>query len=209
MNCIILGDKYKKGMKSKGCSALISFNKSNILHNQYSVIKQNFPNCKIIYIGGFESKKIESVVSKQYQDIIFINNELYDQKNEGYSLFLSKDFLDENTMIISGYSLLEDKLFRVFCPGDYSHVFISSKNDNEIGCAIQNNSVLHIDFGLDNHITDMYYICKAHIGYLKSIVEDNSFHNCFLFELINKLIDKELTIKPYYKIVKKKYGYIK
>lgn len=209
MNCIILGDKYKKGMKSKGCSALISFNKSTILHNQYSVLKQAFPSCKIIYIGGFESKKVETLIIKQYTDIIFINNDLYEQKNEGYSLFLSKDFLNENTIIVSGYSILEDKLWKTFSIHDYSQVFVSSRNDNEIGCAIQNNSVLHIDFGLDNHITDMYYICKAHIGYLKNVIEDQSHHNCFLFEIINKLIDNNLTVKPYYKIIKKKHGYIK
>ncbi len=209
MNCIIMGDKYKKGMKSKGCAGLIPHGRNTIFHTQYSVIKNNFTNCRIIYIAGFESKKIQSVIEKSYQDVCFVNNDQYDLKNEIYSLFLSKDFLNDNTIIISGYNILNDKIFKSFNFKDGSQVFISESKDSEIGCTIHDNEILNIDFGLDNPISDIYYIEASHIDCFKRMIEDKIYHNYFLFELINKMIDQNLHIKPFYKTTKKKYGYSK
>lgn len=209
MNCIILGDKYKKGMKSKGCAGLIPYGKNTIFHIQYSVIKNNFPNCKIVYVAGFEGKKIQSVIEKSYGDIYFVNNDQYDTKNEIYSLFLSKNFLNDSTLIVSGYNILTDKIFKSFNDRCGSQVFVSEGNDSDIGCTISDNQVLNIDFGLDNHISDIYYIQDSHINFFKHMIENKIYHNYFLFELINKMIDQNLHIKPFYNTIKKKYGYSK
>ena len=82
MNCIILGDKFQKGMKSKGCSALLKINKKlNVLNNQYSVLKEIIPNINITYVYGFDGKRLLEYYTNNALNISLVLNEKYNPKN--------------------------------------------------------------------------------------------------------------------------------
>lgn len=209
MNFIIIGDKYQKGMKSKGCSGLIKINKTyNIFQNQYDNIKKIFPKANIVYVGGFESKKIENFLSKYYDDVLFVNNREYESFNDGHSMFLAKEFLQSETFIMLGYTLLEIRTFKKFNINLGSQLFITENSDSPIGCIITNNTINNITFDLPNYVEDIYYLSKPDSRSLHKLLQNNRYKNYFMFELINQLIDTGVVIKPhFYKKTKKSKYY--
>lgn len=211
MNFIILGDKFQKGMKSKGCAGLIKIaGEQNIFDQQYKIITKYFPSAHIIYIGGFESKKIENFIHKNYSNVVFINNLRFEDTNDCYSLSLISDFLIDDCFITFGYSTLNKKLFEKFDMSLGSQIFLTN-NITSIGCIIQNNRVENISFDLPNHMDDLYYISSKDIHYLKNIAMNKQYHNYFIFELLNNLIDsKQISVTPlYYTSKHKTYEYSK
>lgn len=209
MNFIIIGDKYQKGMKSKGCAGLIKINKnSTLFEHQYDVIRTYFPNAKIIYIGGFESKKIESYISKNYSDVIYVNNIEYEKLNDAHSISLVKSLLVNDTFIIFGYTFLDRKIFENFDIKLGSQIVVTPNSEKQIGSIINQNKIDNISFDLPNYIEDIYYLSMKDSQILQNIVSNTKYKNYFLFELINKLIDGGTMIKPFfYKRSNKKNKY--
>lgn len=202
MNCIILGDKFKNGMKSKGCCALIKTNKTkNILIHQYSILSSVFDNLQIIYIYGFDNKKFTDFYEQCDLNINIVYNKYYNQYNQAYSLSLAKDFMmKDETIIIDGYQKINKSIIRkIKANQNCSYVFIDKKNSCEpdtVGCIINKDSVENLSLDLDNVVQNIYYFNRDSSKYLSSILNDSKTHNNFIFELINKLIDGGYNIKP-------------
>ena len=199
MNIIILGDKYQKRMKSKGCVGLIKINSRNILQLQHRVLKQVFPEANIVYVYGFEGKKFNSFISKSTlldNDIISIYNPYYETYNNSYSLSLTKDFLNDDCLILFGDLILSKKIFDKFINKNDSQIFISKQNKNRLGCIINDNKIENISYDLDNYLTDIYYLTKFHANMIQNLLTNKINYNCFIFEIINKLIDMNQNIKP-------------
>lgn len=201
MNFIILGDKFQKRMKSKGCVGLIKVNGKNILQHQHHTIKSYFPEAKIIYVCGFESKKILSFVSKNpilKNDLIMLNNKDYDKYNNAQSLSVASVFLNEDTTILFGDNILHKKVFAGFEPSRGSQIFINNKQKNKIGCIIRDNSIRNIAYDLDNCLSEIYFLSSFHSQTTNKLLMNSINHNCFVFEIINKLIDNNQIIKPFF-----------
>ena len=215
MNIIIVGDKYQKGMKSKGCAALIkSKNRHTIIEQQYNVCKNIFPDSKIIYVGGFEFKKIQLFLNENTNiDIELIYNDHYEKYNDVYSLSLVSDYFDNDVLITFGYNLLSNSTFKNFIANDSSKVFIDQNSCLNIGCVIQNGVVSNITYDLPNSISNLYYLNKPDANVMAEYLTNEKYYNHFLFELINNLIDKNTTIHPHYinhhKTLKGQHGYNK
>jgi CTP:phosphocholine cytidylyltransferase-like protein len=198
MNIIILGDKYKKGMKSKGCAGLISCkNNKTIISNQYSVLKQKFPKSNIVYICGFESKRFNSFIKKNNLNITVINNNQYETTNNAHSLFLGKDFLYDNVLILCGYEELNKSILSNFNIKNGSQLFINNSKKSDLGCVVQDSFVNNISPAMKNFIQDIYYLSSDHAVKLKKILSKKNYSNYFIFELINCLIELGAKIYPY------------
>lgn len=200
MNCIILGDKYQQGMKSKGCSALIQINsKSNILINQYNILKSVFKNINIIYVYGFDNKKFLDFIETSKMDICTEFNDKFNTYNQAFSLSLVENMVkDDNLLIIDGYQKLNKTMFKKFNPSNGSAIFIKDSqnyNNNSVGYTINNDYIQYFSFDLHNSIHDIYYLDKPFVAPLFNILQQKKYHNNFIFELINKLIDQGLKIK--------------
>lgn len=201
MNCIILGDKYQQGMKSKGCAALIEIkNKSNILLNQYATLKSIFnEKINITYVYGFDNKKFLDFIENSKIKISIEFNDKFNIYNQAFSLSLVKNIdYNDDLMIIDGYQKLNKNMFKKFDQIAGSKIFMKDSkncNNNSVGCTINNGKIEHLSFDLDNSIHDMYYLDKEFVGNLFAILEQTKYHNNFIFELINKLIDNGLAIK--------------
>jgi len=197
MNFLILGDKYHKGMKSKGCAGLIKLKKNyTIFQHQYDTIKRYYPNAEVVYVGGFESKKIETFIKKNYKDVSYINNTDYESTSDGHSIYLTKNYLTTDTLIVFGYTIFDQKLFNRFDTSLGTQIVITPNNKKHIGCIINRNQIDNISFDLPNYIDDIYYLSTADAKILQNIISDSQYRNYFLFELINKLIDAGCIVKP-------------
>jgi choline kinase len=196
MNSIIIADKYAKGMKSKGCYGLIQINqRTNLFQTQYKAIKTAFPRSNIIYVYGFENKKIKRYFSKNYQDVIAIENKEYNETGFVNSIKCASDYLDQNCLIFFGDLAIKSEMFKNF-NREKSHIYLSKKNNNSLGCIVRNNNVLNISYGLDNYLLNMYYINKKNIETFSYYINENKLRNYFLFEIINKMIDQGITFHP-------------
>lgn len=211
MNIIIIGDKYQKGMKSKGCQATIPFQKHTMLEHQYMVLKKFFPFSRITYINGYDNKHLSSFIKTKKLDIRLIDNPLYSSTNNAYSLYLASNLLVQKSIILFGHTILTNKCFDKLKTNNQSKILVNKMNlphnTGELGCVIQNDKVENISFDLPNPILDIYYLTKDHAEQLKNIIDDSKKHNNFIFEIINILIDSGMHISPFF--VSQKYNSIR
>lgn len=199
MNFIILADKFNKGMKSKGCLGLLGLNKkNNILQFQYANIKKVFPKSKIIYVYGFDHKKMEIFLEQnEYSDLISIYNPDYEKYNYAYTLSLASNYLNDNCFISFGDIIFKHNIFKGFNKQNKSQVFINKKIKNTFGCTIIDDNIINISFDLPNYLSHIYYVCKKDISQFNALVTNRKFKNCFIFEIINKMIDSNVSFNPF------------
>lgn len=197
MNFIILADRYIKGMKSKGGTGLVKVNsRYNLFETQYKIITKNFKNAKIIYVYGFDSKKIAHFFDKKkYTNVIPVLNENYEKYNNTYSLSLAKKYMDKDFFVLFGYSIFKKEIFQDFTQ-NHTQVFVNNKTKNHIGCVINDETVNHICFDLTNYLMDIYYVSKKDSPLMKELSTTPKYKNCFIFELLNKMIDLGVEVKP-------------
>lgn len=200
MNVIILGDKFQKRMKSKGCVGLIKINNKTIIENQYKIIKNKFPKANIVYVHGFESKKFYNFISKQnlIDNIIPIYNPEYIKYNSTYSLKIAEQYLNTDCLILFGDQLLNTNIFDNFERSEKSKVFINKNSKNRLGCTINDNNIIeNITYDLENYLQEIYYFSQNDIRLVKELAINKLYYNYFIFELVNKLIDNKVEIIPF------------
>lgn len=190
MNIIILGDRYKRGMKSKGCVGLIKINNTtNIFQKQYETIKKFIPQSNIVYISGFESKKFTSFLKKNHSYTVeHIENTFFAKTNTGFSLSLAQKYIKDNCLIIDGSTSLSDNLLKNICSNLNNNLLCVGNKVGEIGCILNKNIVDSLSVDLDNKVYDIVYMSGATSNALRAMIA-TSYHNAFLFEIINHLID--------------------
>jgi choline kinase len=205
MNCIILGDKYSKGMKSKGCPALINLTKSkNTLRKQYESLKSIDRDINIAYVYGFDEKNfVKHIQTNLNLNIHTIYNKNYETFNYGYSLLLAEKFLSGFTIIMDGYYIPSRKIISEIKKKISSKVFISAKDklikSSSIGCIVNKDSVVsNIGYGLNNSIEDIFLLSPSSSSTIKHIVSSSNIRNFFIFEIINKAIDTKEIFRPFY-----------
>lgn len=196
MNCIILGDRYSKGMKSKGCPALVKKDSKSpaILDTQFKVLTEKFKPDNIIYVYGFDSKRFLAYVSKnEHFKIVTVFNDQYDYKNIGYSLSLVDTFLCDNTLIVGGYNLVSKSMFKNLNI-DHSNILVSDNSESSLGCVINNGYVENISYDLNNKLCNIFYLTKSVAINLKNKLSNSKYHNAFLFEILNDMIDDGIKL---------------
>jgi len=200
MNIVILGDKYQKGMKSRGCIGLLPYNNSNnLLQHQYRILSSIFPRCEIVYVYGFDQKRIYSFFKKNpRKNLTPVFNRNHDLYNSCFSLSICKELFSDDVLIVHGGLKLTKKIFKKFNTDLGSQVFVNKKYHNDIGCIIENKNIKNISFDLTNYIYDIYYISKNNIALFRELVIDKQNHNCFMFEIINKIIDSGVAVHPHH-----------
>jgi choline kinase len=201
MNFIIIGDKFQKRMKSQGCVGLINIKNKPLLQHQYDNIKRFFPEANIVYIYGFQNKKFDNFINSHSikNNITVIYNPDYEKYNHGYSLCLAKNFLNTECCILFGDNTLEPSVLKNFNNNNNSQVFINQKNQYSLGCILSNNKIDNIAYDLDkNYISNIYYLSSKHATLIQKMITNSKYYNYFMFEFINKLIDNNETILPFF-----------
>lgn len=196
MNCVILADKIVKGIKSKGWVGSLPVNsQSSLIDHQLKVIEKQFPRCKIFYVYGFDSKKVENYLHKIHKDVTFVNNEEYNKYGQIYSIYKVIDLIEKECLFLNGDLVLQPSMFKNFNKR-YSQIFVNNKSSSELGASIdEKNNVQHISYGLDNLVTNMFFINEKSINNFKKNVENWNYRNYFCFEIINKMIEQGNNFK--------------
>jgi len=201
MNIIILGDKFQKRMKSKGCVGLFKSGNDYLIIKQYKMLKKIFPKAKIIYVYGFEHKKL-LIALDEYpeikQDIELVYNPDYDLYNYGASLHLVREYLNDDVIIMFGDAIIDKSLFVKFdLKQKTSQIIINNQSNNKLGCVVNQLKIENIFYDLDNRIEEIYLLCKQDAMILINFLNSKSqaIKNMFIFEIINKLIDMQVNIK--------------
>jgi hypothetical protein len=81
------------------------------------------------------------------------------------------------------------------CQNNVSQIVLNKKSTSSLGCVINNKKIHNIFYDLDNKIEEMYFIANKDIGKLKDIL-DQPIKNMFIFEIINKMIDNNVSFQP-------------
>jgi CTP:phosphocholine cytidylyltransferase-like protein len=198
MNCVILADKIVKGIKSKGWVGSLPVNsQSSLIDHQLKVIEKQFPRCKIFYVYGFDSKRVENYLHKIHNDVTFVNNEEYNKYGQIYSIYKVIDLIQKECFFLNGDLVLQPSMFKNFNKR-YSQIFVNNKSSSELGASIDdNNNVQHISYGLDNLVTNMFFINEKSIDNFKKNVENWNYRNYFCFEIINKMIEQGNNFKAH------------
>lgn len=198
MNFIILGDKFQKRRKTKGCPGLFKLNKETIIENQYKIIKKFYPTAKIIYTYGFDAKRLLTFIESKdslKDNITLYYNEFFNTFNYAYSLYIVNQYLkNDDSFILFGDSVIEKQFLKTIDINKGSQVVVNKNKDNTLGCIIDNHLVQNIFYDLDNNIEEIYFLKKQDGQQLAELLSQHRYHNCFIFELMNKLIDSNIKI---------------
>lgn len=194
MNIIILGDKYEKGMKSKGCQALIHYStRVLMIEHQIKYISKFCSNINnIVYVYGLDSKQFLSCTLKY--DVEKIYNPDFMDTNYAYSLYKAQNFLDDDCIIIFGDTKLNNinlKSLKL----DFSCVFQDNSAESDLGCIKQDDSVVNLTFDLPEKINDkIFFFTKTDAIKIRKLLDNTQNHNNFIFELVNKIIEDDSKI---------------
>ena len=199
MNCIVLADQPTKGIKSKGWNGLIPVNKKhNLIQNQINVIRSHFPKSKIIYIYGFDHRKVECYFSRtsvEVSNFVYLRNNKFIESGDGYAVSMTHEFLDKECLFFYGGMVLQPSMFKNF-EKNKSQIYTSNKDYNELGCVVnQEGNVEHVCYGLENYVGELYYVSKKDIDNFRAIATNHDYRNYFLFEMINKAIESGSKFK--------------
>lgn len=202
-NIIILGAKPIKGISSLGPihSVPINNNKS-IVEIQLQNLKKRFNLDNLIYIGSDETDCFENSI--QNCNIHYLSNTYNKIKNNGYSLSMVKNhglFKYDTTLIMFGKTLFDYRIFDKAIKSKVSSVFLdtSKKNRYRIGCNIDiDGGINNLFYNLDNKLCGIYLLKNIEHKYLLDILKTENCDNYFIFEIINRIIDRNGRFEPIY-----------
>lgn len=199
MNFIILADKYNKGSKSKGCSGLILKNNKTMIKQQTSAILSAFPQAKILYIYGYDQKRINNYISLNYKNkkekLRLIHNPNYATNGFGCSLLSAKNYFNESAVIMFGNTVVTKSMLQKI-KDKVPQVFLSKTTETKLGCVITDGFVENLSYGLTNYVYGIYHLPKQEMSMIDGILDTKIAKNMFIFEIINLLIDKKIQFEP-------------
>jgi len=155
MKAIILASGIGKRLRpltNNRPKSLIKIKNKTILEYQLDSLF----NCKIkkviITTGPFEDK-IKGFLNDKYQDleISYVNNPQYDTTNYIYSLWLTRDLIDDDVILFHGDLLFNEKLLREIINTNGNSVLVnnmSKLSKKDFKALIEDNRVIKIGVDL-------------------------------------------------------------
>jgi len=200
-----VGERLKPHTNDKPKS-LIKINDKTIIEHQLDILKNNKIKNVILTTGPFEAK-IQKFLKEKYQDIsfTFVPNPQFDTTNYIYSLWLTKDHIDDETILFHGDLIFTDKLFKELLQKKGSHVAINNKikpPEKDFKAKIEDDKIKKIGVDLDG---DSTYFCLPLYKFSKKDlliwmyeiekeIKDGNI-NIYAEDALNNISD-EITLKP-------------
>ena len=132
---------------------LIKINEKTIIEHQINNITHIDFNEIIITTGPYE-EKIKTLLRKKYptMNFTYVNNNRYDKTNYIYSMWLAREYLDDDLITLHGDLLFEKNLFdRLVKINTFSHVLMNKDipiPEKDFKGLIQNGRVVKIGVNL-------------------------------------------------------------
>jgi len=188
---------------------LLEINGKTILDIEIENLVSCFINSFII-TTGFQHEKIERYIEDQYQDLDFelVFNDRYDSTNYIYSLWLAKDLIDDDIILLHGDLVFElDLLKRLLADRSGNAVLVNSTMrgpQKDFKAVVRDNMVREISVNASGENTffcaPMYKFSRE--GFLRWFIEIEAFITrgeveCYAEDALNR-ITEEIELKPIY-----------
>ena len=162
-----MGDFTKTHHK---CMAVLN-NGETILERQIRIIGENGINTFIITTGPFKQQLLE--VCKKFPDyqFVFVDNPLYQKTNYIYSMYLAKDYLNDDVLLLHGDLVFNQELVKSMLGDKRSSV-----------CLINE----------DKPLPEKDFKARVENGLLKEVSINIFDSNCYAFEPLYKLSKSDL-----------------
>jgi choline kinase len=118
---------------------LIEINKKTILVNALENLEQNNID-EVILVVGYLKDKIKEAIGKKFgkMNIRYVDNDLYNETNNSYSLWLALKNFNEDLLLLEGDIYFEEKLLREFLRDKRENLTIVEKyNPNLDGTFVE------------------------------------------------------------------------
>jgi phosphoenolpyruvate phosphomutase len=187
---------------------MIKLNKKTIIERQIDSFLKNKIKDIVITTGPYE-EKFQYFLMQKYNNlkIKFVYNPQYDTTNYIYSLWLTKDHIDDDIILIHGDLVFEEKLLEKIVECKDNVVLVNKqidKHNKDFKAVIENEKVTKIGV---NYLSKNAYSSipfykfskKDFIIWIDAIEDEVKNGNLDIYaeDALNKISD-EITLKPLY-----------
>jgi len=190
---------------------LVKINNQTILGRLLKQITDFKINAVIITTGAFEDK-VKEFVNNNFPNlnVYYVRNPKFDKTNYIYSLWLAKEFIDDDILLIHGDIVVDHTLIKRLIESEYrTCVLVSSKSKRNVikkdfKCKIEGGSIkkIGIDISESNifHLMPVYKISRE--DFTKWLAEIEKFIisgklNFYIEDAFNNISNK-INLKPIY-----------
>lgn len=204
-NIILLYSDVSKGMKSYGSKALIPSGNVPLIIRQILQIKKETAeiNKKIYLVLGFDKNKIIDTLKEYnlYKDLEIIDNQNYVKENQGKGFVEAITEIKHGNCYVISNGIITNHV--VYNTNENIIPVLKRKKDTEssfpIGVRSDNGIAKYFFYDLEYEWPESCYFCaKDYYDIRSAILSDISEQQkdgMFLFEHLNKLIDKNFILK--------------
>ncbi|MFX1314681.1 MAG: sugar phosphate nucleotidyltransferase [Promethearchaeota archaeon] len=190
------------------CLVKISNNETILDHQLKNLLKFGFKEF-IILTGPFE-EKIKNHIDKNYPAIKvqYVNNPFYDKTNYIYSLYLTKDIINDDILISHGDLIFSENLVRLLLQSKDKNCVLVNKEIpppvKDFKAIILKDRINKIGVNLFGNnaafLAPLYKLSKGFItewlAEIEKFVNDNKV-NCYAEDALNEILDI-LILRPCY-----------
>lgn len=190
LSIIIPAAGIGKRMKSYGPKSLITIhNEQRLIDYQLNMIYDLFPGAETILVCGYHADKLMSYVPP---NIITVENERYDVTNVARSIGMGlRASTKNNVLIIYGDLVFHSSLLRDIDTKKSWLITTDFMNDREVGCLVnKRGNIINMMYDLPIKWGQIGFFNAKELMELKKLCFDRANGYKFLFEIINKIIDR-------------------
>lgn len=198
IDIVIIIPEITKGMKSFGPKSLISVKGKTLIEHQISILRSVYKNNHIYLLTGFESDKIKRTINYSKiissKNITILENKNYDSTGQLASIveYIKQKSNNNGAIFINNGIITKFNFAKSFDKINNSIFLIKGKKNNfNIGCADQ-NSVEYLFYDLPILWSECVYLNSETMSLVQNIIMPHELKTLFFFELINKLLEKEI-----------------
>lgn len=192
---ILINSLPDKKIKSIGNRCLIQIKKNkNILDYHISSINKIFKNPQIIIVCAFDTKRVRSYIENNYKNLQYIEHNIDDYTNYGFSLELALDKIDnKNCLILNTNHILHSSAINKIKKNLNKSFVLYNTKSGEVGLSENNGDLINCYYGLQNTLYDLIYINKHEI---QNIYNSNiDIKKFYMFEIINHYLSLGIKFK--------------
>lgn len=196
LSIAIIASSMGYRMKSYGPKSLITLpTGETLIENQINNILSIYPKAELILTVGFEADKI---IKRRPTNIRIIENQYYDLTNivEDIRLVINNIY-SESLIIINGNIQFNSETVKNLTLKGSAIVINNNNIEDDIGATIIDNQVMILSHGISPKWANIVYFTEKEFKLLKSIVADRDKGKLYLFEIINMILDKGGSFRPY------------
>lgn len=182
---------------------MVQVNNETIIENQIKNLLYNGIK-DILVIGGYKFNKLKEHISNISKSINLLNNEDYDKTNNMYSLYMAKEFINnEEFILLNGDVFFDKNIIKDLMINNYTDLIVCD-NDNYIEesmkIKVKDGKLLNISKKISS---------EESYGTTIDIYKFSSKSTKKLFNIIDKIINKDKNLNSWSEVaIDKLFDYI-